>query len=100
MDFNSPEPLAYEINNPSDQAVNANASEIAHLDNMTNEVPPQDINNANKNKEHEIFCPISFKLIEKLVSIATIHNEWFGLGTYTIMLPGGIYSLETLYPEW
>ena len=24
----------------------------------------------------------------------------FGLGTYTRILPGGVYSLETLYPEW
>ena len=58
---------------------------------MTNEVPPQDSNDANKNKEHENVCPISFKLKEKYVSIATIYNERFGLGTYTRIIPGGIY---------
>ena len=48
--YNSPEPLLDEIINPSDQVVNVNSSETSNLDNMTNEVPPQDINDANKNK--------------------------------------------------
>ena len=54
-------------------------------------MPPQDSDDANKNKEHENVCPISFKLKEKYVSIATIYNERFGLGTYTRIIPGGIY---------
>ena len=37
---------------------------------------------------------------EKYFSIATIYNEWFRLGTYTRILPGGIYSFETLCLEW
>ena len=32
--------------------------------------------------------------------IATIYNEWFGLGIYTRIIPGGIFSLETLHSEW
>ena len=63
---------------------------------MTNEVPPQDSNDADKNKEHENVCPQSFKLKEKYVSIETIYNEWFGLGTSAIIIPGGIKLLETL----
>ena len=63
-------------------------------------MPPQDSDDANKNKEHENVCPISFKLKEKYVSIATIYNERFGLGTYTIIITGGIYSLETMHIEW
>ena len=63
---------------------------------MTSEVTPQDSNNQNKNKEHENFFPLSFKLREKCVSIATVYNEWFGIETYTRTLSGGIYSLETL----
>ena len=67
---------------------------------MTNEVPPQDSNDANKKTEHENVYPLSFKLKEKSFSIATIYNEWFGLGTYARILPGGIHSLEKLHPEW
>ena len=67
---------------------------------MTNEMPPQDRNGENKNKEHENVCPLPFKLKEKYVSIATIYNEWFGFRTYTRINHGGIYSLETLHPEW
>ena len=77
-----------------------NLSETSNLDSMTNEVPQQDINDSNKNKEHENVCPIKFKLKEKYVSIENIYNDWFGLGTYFIILPGGIYSLKTLHPEW
>ena len=66
---------------------------------MNNEVPPQDSNNANKNKEHENLCPLSLKFKEIYFSIATINNEWFGVGTYTRIIPGGIYSLETPHPE-
>ena len=33
---------------------------------MTNEVPEQDSNDANKNKKHENVCPLSFKLKENL----------------------------------
>ena len=36
--------------------------------------------------------------IEKYVSIATIYFHWFGLRIYTIIIPDGIYSLETLHP--
>ena len=36
---------------------------------------------------------------EKYVSIATIYNKWFGLGTSKITLPSRIYSLETVYTE-
>ena len=61
---NKPEPLVDEIINPSDQLFNANSSETWNLYNMTNEVPPQDSNNANKNKEHKNFYPLSFKLRE------------------------------------
>ena len=46
---------------------------------MTNEVPPQDSSDANKNKEHKHFYPLSFKLREKHFSIATIYNQWLGL---------------------
>ena len=67
---------------------------------MNNEVPAKDSNDANKNKENENLCPLSFKLKEKYDSIATIPNEWFGIGIYTRIYPGGIYSLETLHPEW
>ena len=86
-----------EIINPSDQVVNSNYYETSNLDNMNNEMPPQDSTDANKNKEHENVCPLSFKLKEKYVSIATIYIEWFGIGTYTIIIPGGIYSLDTLH---
>ena len=67
---------------------------------MTSEVPPQGSNDANENKERENVCPLSFKLKNRYVSIATIYNQWFGIGNYTRIIPGGIYSLETLYPEW
>ena len=80
--------------------VNANSSETSNLDNIINEMPPQDSNNANKNKEHENLCPVSFKLKGKYFSIATNYNEWFGLVTYTRIISDGIYSLETLHPEW
>ena len=29
-----------------------------------------------------------------------IYNKNFRLGTHTRIIPGGIYSLETLHPEW
>ena len=45
-------------------------------------------------------CPLSLKLKKQYVSIETIYNEWFGIGKYTRIIPGGIYSLETLHPEW
>ena len=96
---NSPKPLPDESINPSDQVVNGNSSETSNFDNTANELPPQDSNDANKNKEHEYVCPLSIKLKEKYVSMETIYNEWFGLGTYTGIIPGGIYSLETLHPE-
>ena len=67
---------------------------------MTNEVPPQDINDANKNKEQQNVCHLSFKLKEIFVSIPTIYNEQFGLETYTRTIPGVIYSLKTLKLEW
>ena len=67
---------------------------------MTNEVPPQDSNDANKNKEHENVCPISFKSKGTIVSIETIYNEWIGIGTYTRTIIGGIYLLETMPPKW
>ena len=70
------------------------------MENTTNEVPPQDSNDTNKNKEHESICPIKFKIKGKNVSIATIYNEWFGIGTYTRIITVRIYSLETLHPEW
>ena len=37
---------------------------------------------------------------EKYVSIETIYNEWFGIETYTRIITGIIYSLDTLHPEW
>ena len=58
---------------------------------MTNGVPPQDNNYVNKNKEHEHICSLSFKLKEKYVPIETIYNSWFGLVTYTRIIPGVIY---------
>ena len=67
---------------------------------MTNEVPPQDSNDATKNKEHENVCPISFKSKETNVSIETIYNEGIGIGTYTRTIIGGIYLLETMHPKW
>ena len=67
---------------------------------MANEVPPQNSNDANKNKEHEKVCTLSFKLKNIYVSISTIYNEWFGIGNYTRIIPGGIYSLQILQPEW
>ena len=54
-------------------------------------MPPQDSNDANKNKEHENVCTLSFKLKEKHVSIASIYNEWFGIGTYKRIITGGTY---------
>ena len=54
---NSPESLAYKIINTSNQVVNKNSSETSNLENLTNEVPVQDSNYANKNKKHENFCP-------------------------------------------
>ena len=89
--YNSPEPLAVDSINPSDHVVNVNSSETSNLDNMTNELPPKDSNDTNKNKEYENFCPLSFKFKEKYVSIATIYNEWFGIGTNTIIIPCGVY---------
>ena len=79
---------------------NDNAYETSNLENMTNEVPAQDGNDSNKNKEHENVCPRSFKLKEESVSISTIYNEWFGLGSSAIIIPCGINSLETLHPEY
>ena len=37
---------------------------------------------------------------EKYVSIETIYNEWFGLGTSKRIIPCVIYSVDTLQPEW
>ena len=34
------------------------------------------------------------------VSIETIYNEWFGIGTSAIIVPGRINLIETLHPEW
>ena len=48
--YNSHVPLVDEIINPSNQVVNANSSETLNLDKITNEVPPQDSNDSNKNK--------------------------------------------------
>ena len=48
--YNSPEPLADERTYPSDQVVNANSPKTSNLNNTTNEVPPQDSNDENKNK--------------------------------------------------
>ena len=48
--------------NPSDHVVTVSSSETSNLDNTTNEMPPQDSNDSNKNKEHEIVYPIPFKL--------------------------------------
>ena len=42
----------------------------------------------------------TLKLKEKYVSRAEIYNEWFGIGTSTRIIPGEIYSLDTLHPEW
>ena len=58
---NSPEPLSDEGIHTSDQVVNMNTPKISNLDNTTNEVPPQYCNDANKNKEHENVCSLSFK---------------------------------------
>ena len=47
---NSTKPLADESINPSDQVVNKNSSETSNLENMENEVLPQDSNYAKKTK--------------------------------------------------
>ena len=86
--FKSPEPLADKILNPGDQEVNVNLSETSNLDSMTSEVPPQGSNDANKNKERENVCPLSFKLKVKYISIATICYEWCGLVTSTRIISG------------
>ena len=62
-------------------------------------MPAQDSNYTNKNKEHENVCPKYFKLKEKYFSIATIYDEWFGLGSSARIIPGGINSLDKLHPE-
>ena len=54
--YNSPETLLDEIMNSSDQVVNVNSSETSNFDNMTNEVPSQESNDENKNKEREHLC--------------------------------------------
>ena len=59
---NSPEPLADEINNSSNHVANKNSSETSKFYDMTNYMPVQDRNYANKNKEYENVCPLSFKL--------------------------------------
>ena len=59
-----------------------------------------DRNESNKNKERENVCLLSFKFKEKYFSIATIYNEWFGLGTFKRIVPGVIYSSDKLHPEW
>ena len=46
--YNSPEPLSGDSIHTSDQAFNSNSSETLNLDNMSNEVPPQDSNDINK----------------------------------------------------
>ena len=76
---NSPEPLSDKNINPIDQVINENSSETSNLYNMTSEVPQQDSNGANKNKEHENVCPIKFKLKEKYVSIETFIMIGLGL---------------------
>ena len=48
---------------------------------MTSEVPLQGSNDANKNKERENVCPLSFILKYIYVSIATIYNKCLGLET-------------------
>ena len=70
------------------------------MDNITNEVSAQDSNDKNKTKENENICPQSFKLKEKYISIETIYNAQFELGTYKRIIPGGINSLETMHLEW
>ena len=55
--YNSPELLADDIINPSNQVVNKYSYETSHLHNMTNEMPAQDGDGANKNKEHKISVP-------------------------------------------
>ena len=41
-----------------DQVVSADSSKTSYLYNMTNEVPEQDSNDTNKNKERENVCPL------------------------------------------
>ena len=65
--FYEPEPLEYESIKPSDQVFNVNSPERSNLDNMTNEVPTNDINDTNKSKKHENVCPPSLNLKEKYV---------------------------------
>ena len=77
--------------------VNANLYETSNFDNITNEVPPQDSNDTNKTKEFKNVCPISSITKEKNASIETNYNEWFGLRTYTRVIHGEIYSVETLH---
>ena len=48
--FNSPQPLADNKINANDHVVNVDSSETSNLDNMTNEVPSQYVNDANKKK--------------------------------------------------
>ena len=64
--YNSLEPLADDNINPSEKVFNVNSSETSNLDNIINEVPPHDINDAIK-KQIEILCPLSFKLKLKCV---------------------------------
>ena len=52
--------------------VNANSSETSNLDNTTNEVTAQDINDANKNKEHESVCPLSVEGTLKLYNLESL----------------------------
>ena len=59
---NSPEQFLNKSINPIDQVVNANSSKKSNFYNMTNELPEQDINDADKNTEHENVCPLSLKL--------------------------------------
>ena len=98
--YNSPEPLADEIINPSDQVFNSNSSETLNLGNMTNEVPAQDSNDENKNKENENVCPQSIKLKDNIFQWQPFINEWFRLGTSARIIPLVINSLETLHPYW
>ena len=48
--YNSPEPLEDESINPSEQVVNANLPKTSNLDNMTNESPAWNSNDASKKR--------------------------------------------------
>ena len=48
--YNSPDTLAYESINTSNQVVNTNSSKTSNFDIITNEVPAHNSNDTNENK--------------------------------------------------